>query len=173
MGVLKKWKCQWPCFCNSAITTHFQDWGLNTRRTFRKNWLKSLLDWVQLLAVSEEVFKILTLQDSAAGPSWLAYFNSQGFCLAKGSQQLSLWSQLVVKEYKLSCVVLKVRVRKRRGRFSAVPSKFASTLSLKIVWRRFSLELNKANYWQFWLSWRQSAGEVGWGFSSVLDLSFK
>ena len=115
-------------------------------RTLRKNWLKARLAWSHWLAVSELTLCIFTFNGSAVESNSRAYFSSQGFCLAKGSQQLSLWSQLVVKEYKLSCVVLKVRVKNKSGLSSAEPSKFASTLSLKIVWRRFSLELNKANY---------------------------
>ena len=147
-------------------------------RTLRKNWLKARLAWSHWLAVSELTLCIFTFNGSAVESNSRAYFNSQGFLWAKGSQQLSLWSQLVVKECKLSCVVLKVKVKNKSGLFSTVPSKLASILSLKRVWRRFSLLLNRAKYWQFWASFRQSAGEVGLevisaGLSRVLDLSFK
>jgi hypothetical protein len=128
------------------MTAHFHWEGLKIRRTFLKNWLKALLAWSQLLAISGATFWILTFKGSAKGSSWRAYFSSQGFFSCKGFQQGSFWSQLAVKACKLSWAALKVKVRKRRGLSSAVPSKLASILSLKIVWRRFSLELNKAKY---------------------------
>jgi len=164
MGVLRKWKCQWPFFCNSAITAHFQDWGLKVWRTFRKNWLKAQLVWSQWLAFSGETFWIFTFKGSAVGSKLAAHFFSQGLLLVKGSQQGSFCSQLVVKEAKSSRVVLKVRVKNNSGLSSAVSSKLASTLSLKMVCKRFSLLLNKAKYWQFWASFRQSRGKVDWGF---------
>ena len=103
------------------------------RRTFLKNWLRSWLAWVQLLAVSEEVLRILTLDSSACGSTSLAHLRNQGNFLLNGVQQASFWSQLLVKACKLSWVVLKVRVKNKSGRFSAAPSKLASILSLKMV----------------------------------------
>jgi len=79
------------------------------------------------------------LRGSAVGSKLAAHFFSQGLLLVKGFQQLSCWSQLVVKEAKSSRVVLKVKVKNNSGLSSAMPSKLASILSLKIVWRRFSL----------------------------------
>src|SRR5437763_15660780 len=92
---------------------------------------------------------ILTFRGSAVGSKLAAHFFNQGLLLVKGSQQGSFCYQLVVKEAKSSRVVLKVRVKNKSGLSSAVPSKLASILSLKMVWRRFSLLLNKAKYWQF------------------------
>ena len=174
MGVLKKWKCQWPFFCNSAITTHFHWEGLKVWRTFRKNWLKAQLAWSQLLAFSEDTWWILTLRGSAEGSKLAAHLRSQGSFWFNGFQQLSCWSQLVVKEAKSSRAVLKVKVKNSKERFSAVPSKLASILSLKMVWRRFSLLLNREKYWQFWASRRQSGAKAVGGLGGVgLDLSFK
>ena len=170
----RKWKCQCPFFCNSAITAHFHWEGLKTRRTFLKNWLKTRLADAQLLAVSGDTFWIFTFKSSADGSSSRAYLSSQGFLLIKGTQHWSFWSVLAVKAHKSSRAVLKVSVKNKSGLFSAVPSKLASILSLKRVWRRFSLLLKREKYWQFWASFRQSAGEVGWGFGEVgLALSFK
>jgi hypothetical protein len=86
-----------------------------------------------LLAVSGLTFWILTFKGSAEGSSSRASFNNQGFFWLKGSQQESDGGQLVVKEYKLSCVVLKVKVKNKSGRVSAEPSKLVSILSLKRV----------------------------------------
>ncbi|CAH1768049.1 12447_t:CDS:2 [Entrophospora sp. SA101] len=92
-----------------------------------------------------------------SGTFWIFTFKGS----ADGSQ---LAAQLVVKVDKSSRAVLKVKVRKSKGRCSAFPSKLASILSLKIVWRRFSLELNREKYWQFWASFRQSAEILGGKF---------
>src|SRR5215216_1777165 len=143
-GVERKWKCQWPFFCSSAITTHFQLVGLKVWRTFRKNWLRILLAWLKLPAVSGSVFKIFAFKGSAVGSNWLAHLLNQGFLAVKGSQQVSDWGQLVVKADKSWRVVLKVKVKNKSGRVSAVPSKLASILSLKRVCKRFSLLENKA-----------------------------
>lgn len=176
MDVLKKWKCQCPFFCSSVITVHFQEEGLKEWQTLRKNLLKSRLARVQLLAVSSDTFWILTFKGSACGSSSRASFSSQGFFLVKGVQQESVCGQLVVKACRLFWVVLKVRVRKRSGRFSALPSKLASILSLKRVWRRFSLLEKREKYWQFWASFRQSVGSLLAGFLGLIFLilgSFK
>ena len=69
------------------MTAHFHWLGLKVWRTLRRNLLKSLLAWSQLLAVLEEVLRILTLQGSAVGSNSRANFSSQGFLLIKGSQQ--------------------------------------------------------------------------------------
>ena len=119
------------------------------RRTLRRNLLKAWLAWFQLLAVAEDTFWILTLRGSAVGSSSLAHFLSQGSFWDKVFQQGSVCFQLVVKEYKLSWVVLKVRVKNKSGRFSNIPSKLASILSLKIVCKRFSWLLKRAKYEQF------------------------
>ena len=86
------------------------------------------------------------MRGSADGSKLAAHFFSQGLLLVKGFQQLSCWSQLVVKEAKSSRVVLKVKVKNSKERFSAVPSKLASILSLKMVCKRFSLLLNREKY---------------------------
>ena len=143
-GVERKWKCQWPFFCNSAITTHFQLVGLKVWRTLRRNWLRSLLDWLKLLAISGLVLRIFAFKGSAVGSNWLTHLLNQGFLAVKGSQQVSDCGQLVVKADKSWRVVLKVRVKNKSGRFSAFPSKLASILSLKRVCKRFSLLENKA-----------------------------
>jgi predicted aconitase with swiveling domain len=49
-------------------------------------------------AVSGEVLKILTFKGSAVGSNVLAHFINHGECSFNGSQQLSFWLQLVVKE---------------------------------------------------------------------------
>ena len=121
------------------MTTHFQLVGLKVWRTFRKNWLRSLLAWLKLRAVSGSVLRIFALQGSAVGSNWLAHLLNQGFLAVKGSQQVSDCGQLVVKADKSWRVVLKVRVKNNKGRVSAVPSKIASILSLKRVCKRFSL----------------------------------
>ena len=79
----------------------------------------------------------------------MANLRNQGFLVIKGVQQESAGGQFVVKEYKLSCVVLKVKVKKSKGRVSAEPSKLAAILSLKRVCKRFSLLEKRAKYWQF------------------------